>query len=136
MENIANGDLEQIYRSYIAALNDRRLDDLDRFVHDRLTYNGERWTREQYRTLLAGDIRDIPDLRYDIELLVVGSDDVASRLWFDCTPQRTFLGIDTGGRRVSFAEHVFYRFRANQIERVWSLIDTEAVRRRLLHDGA
>jgi predicted ester cyclase len=123
--------LEEIYRDYIATLNGRRFDDLDRFVHDRLTYNGEEWTRDQYKVLLAGDLQRIPDLHYEIKLLVVSSDHVACRLWFDCTPQQVFLGIDAGGRRVSFAEHVFYRFRANRIENVWSLIDTDGVRRQL-----
>jgi predicted ester cyclase len=64
---------------------------------------------------------------------VAGPDHVAARLWFDCTPQRGFLGIDVSPRRVSFAEHVFYRFRASRIEQVWSLIDTDAVRQQLLH---
>lgn len=131
-----NEALEEIYRNSVAALNDRRFADLDRFVHDRLTYNGEPWTRERYRSLLADDVSNIPDLRYDIQLLVVGSDHVACRLWFDCTPQRKFLAIDASGRRVSFAEHVFYRFRGNQIEHVWSLIDTDSIRRQLLHEGA
>ena len=126
-----NRELEETYRSYIAALNERRLDELDEFVHERLTYNGEPWSREQYRSLLAGDVRNIPDLHYDIQLLVVGPDHIACRLWFDCRPQREFLGIDASGRRVSFAEHVFYRFRASKIEHVWSLIDTDAIRRQL-----
>jgi predicted ester cyclase len=124
-------DLEDVYRAYIAALNERRLDDLDRFVHDRLTYNGEEWTREQYRARLAEDVRTIPDLHYEIRLLVPGPGHVACRLWFDCTPRRRFLGIDTGGRRVSFAEHVFYRFRDRRIEDVWSLIDADGIRRQL-----
>jgi predicted ester cyclase len=126
--------LERTYRDYIAALNDRRLDDLDRFVHDRLRYNGEDWSREAYRARLADDVRRIPDLRYRIDLLVVDGDHVACRLWFDCSPQREFLGIDVGGRRVAFAEHVFYRFRAGRIEQVWSLIDADGIRRRLSGD--
>ncbi len=127
---MGNG-LETVYRDYIDALNDRRLDDLDRFVHDRLVYNGEEWTREKYRSLLADDVRMVPDLQYDVQLLVVGADHVACRIWFDCTPQHEFLGIDAGGRRVSFAEHVFYRFRENRIDEVWSLIDVDSIRRQL-----
>jgi predicted ester cyclase len=123
--------LEQVYRSYIAALNDRRLEDLEQFVHDRLTYNDEEWTREKYRELLAADVRNIPDLHYDVRILVAGPGHVACRIWFDCTPQQRFLGIDAGGRRVSFAEHVFYRFRANRIAAVWSLIDVDGVRRQV-----
>jgi predicted ester cyclase len=37
------------YVAYIAALNERRFDDLDEFVHDRLTYNDKPITRQQYR---------------------------------------------------------------------------------------
>jgi len=123
--------LEDIYRDYIAALNGRRVEDLDRFVHDRLTYNGEEWTRDKYKALLADDLRKVPDLHYEIQLMVVQSNHVSGRLWFDCTPRQVFLGIDAVGRRVSFAEHVFYRFRANRIENVWSLIDTDGIRRQL-----
>jgi predicted ester cyclase len=126
-----NAALEEVYHRYIATLNDRRFEDLDGFVHDRLIYNGEPWSREQYQSRLADDVHNIPDLRYDIQLLVSGTDHVAARLWFDCTPQREFLGIDSHGRQVSFAEHVFYNFRANRIEQVWSVIDTDAIRSQL-----
>jgi predicted ester cyclase len=131
MERVMSGELEEVYRAYLAALNDRRLDDLDQFVHDRLVYNGAEWTRERYRSLLADDVRKIPDLHYDLQLLVAGTDQVSCRIWFDCTPQQQFLGVDASGRRVSFAEHVFYRFRANRIEEVWSLIDIDGIRRQL-----
>jgi predicted ester cyclase len=127
--------LEQVYRDYLAVLDARRLDELDRFVHDRLTYNGQAWSREDYRSRLAEDVRTIPDLRYDVELLVPGADHVACRIRFLCTPQGDFRGLPTKGRRLSFVEHVFYRFRAARIEEVWSVIDTDAVRRQLADGG-
>jgi predicted ester cyclase len=105
-EHTMSEQLEHVYRDYTAALNGRHFDRLDRFVHDRLTYNGEDWTREKYQALLADDVRKIPDLHYEIRLLVVHADQVACRLWFDCTPQQEFLGTDAAGHRVSFAEHV------------------------------
>jgi predicted ester cyclase len=123
--------LERVYRDYIAALNDRRFDDLDQFVHDELTYNGQPWSRERYQALLADDVERIPDLQYEIQLLVVGPDQVAGRQWFDGAPVGEFHGLDVRGRRVSFAEHVFYRFRANRIEQVWSLIDIDGIRAQL-----
>lgn len=121
-------ELERIYRDYIDALNDRRLEDLDEFVHDRLAYNGEAITREQYAAMLAEDARVIPDLHYDIDLLVVDDHQVSARLWFDCRPQGSFLGITVDGRRISFAEHVFYRLHEGRIDQVWSLLDKEAIR--------
>jgi predicted ester cyclase len=38
-----------------------------------------------------------------------------------------FFGLAPTGRRISFCEHVFYRFRDGRIAQVWSLIDRDAV---------
>jgi predicted ester cyclase len=126
--DVTRGQLEQVYRAYISALNDRRLDDLDTFVHDELVYNDKTITRQQYTRMIADAVHNIPDLYFDIDLCVAGDDLVACRLWFNCTPEHEFAGITPTGRRVRFAEHVFYRFRDGRIEHVWSLIDTDAVR--------
>lgn len=123
-----NGHLEELYRAYIDALNGRRLDDLDQFVHDQVVYNDRSISRQQYAQMIAEDVQNIPDLYFTVDLLVTEDDVVACRLWFDCTPEHEFAGITPTGRRVTFAEHVFYRFRDERIEQVWSLIDTNAVR--------
>ncbi|MCO1659890.1 ester cyclase [Pseudonocardia humida] len=129
-----SGDLEEVYRAYIDALNGRRLDDLDQFVHALVVYNDRTISRQQYAEMIAEDVRRIPDLHFTVDLLVTGDDVVACRLWFDCTPEHEFAGIAPTGRRVTFAEHVFYRFRDGRIERVWSLIDTDAVRDQARND--
>ncbi|GIM93854.1 ester cyclase [Paractinoplanes toevensis] len=123
--------LESIYREYLAALNERRLDDLNRFVHDELTYNGEPMTRGQYRDLIAADIEAVPDLFYDARIIVTDDTRVACRLLFSCTPQRDFLGFTPDGRRLTFAEHVFYDFRDGRIAAVSSLIDRHAIQTQL-----
>ena len=94
-----SGHLEQVYRAYLDALNSRRLGDLDQFVHDRLVYNDESISREQYAQLIAEDVQNIPDLHFAIDLCVTGDDVVACRLWFDCTPEHEFAGIAPTGRR-------------------------------------
>ncbi len=121
-------ELERVYRGYIDTLNERHFEDLDQFVHPQLVYKDAAITRDQYVAMLVDDARAIPDLHYGIDLLVVNDDLVAARLWFDCHPQGSFLGIEVDGRRMAFAEHVFYRFREGRIDRVWSLLDREAVR--------
>jgi predicted ester cyclase len=120
-------DLEARYRAYLDVLNERRLDDLEHFVRDELTYNGEPLTRKQYQDLIAADIAAIPDLVYDAHLVVASGDQVACRLVFDCTPRQEFLGFTPDGRRLVFAEHVFYRFRDGRIAAVSSLIDRAAI---------
>lgn len=124
-------NLKAIYRAYLAALNERRLDDLARYVHDELTYNGEPMTRDQYRDLIAADIAAVPDLTYDAHIVVAADDRVACRLVFTCTPQHEFLGFTPNGKRLSFAEHVFYDFREGRIAAVSSLIDRYAIQAQL-----
>ena len=120
-------DLARRYSAYLDVLNERRLDDLVHHVADELTYNGEPMTRRQYRDLIAGDIAAVPDLVFDAQVLVADDDRVACRLVFDCTPQHEFLGFTPNGRRLVFAEHVFYRFHDGRIVEVSSLIDRFAI---------
>ncbi|WP_214402666.1 ester cyclase [Pseudonocardia lacus] len=124
-------DLETRYRAYLDALNERRLDDLVGFVHDELTYNGTPMTRREYQDLLAADIAAVPDLVYDARIVVADGNRVACRLLFDCTPRSEFLGFAVDGRRLVFAEHVFYAFRDGRIAAVSSLIDRAAVEEQL-----
>lgn len=128
---MTNAPLDGIYRAYLDALNDRRLDDLVHYVHDELTYNGDTMTRTQYQALIAADIAAIPDLTFDAHIIVADDDRVACRIVFDCTPQNEFLGFSPNGRRLSFAEHVFYHFRDGRIASVSSLIDRFAIQEQL-----
>jgi predicted ester cyclase len=116
-------DLEAVYRGYLDALNERRLDDLVHYVRDELTYNGEPMTRRQYQDLIAADISAIPDLVFDARIVVTDGERVACRLVFECTPQDEFLGFTPSGDRLRFAEHVFYQFHEGRIAAVSSLID-------------
>jgi steroid delta-isomerase-like uncharacterized protein len=126
--------LEVVYRAYLAALNERRFDDLAEFVHDELTYNGSPLTRAGYRDLLAADAGAIPDLHYDARIVVASGDRVACRLLFECTPRRPFLGFTPNGERLSFAEHVFYDFRDGRIAAVTSMIDRYSIQAQLAAD--
>jgi predicted ester cyclase len=84
-----------------------------------------------YRDMLERDFDDIPDLYFSIRMLISDPPHLASRLGFDCTPRGMFLGLDVGGRRVSFTENVFYEFRREKIREVWSVIDKAAIEAQL-----
>ncbi len=104
---------------------------LDEFVAEDVLYNGERVGLSGYRGMLEGNYRGIPDLRFAVELLVCNPPYVASRLAFDCSPTGQFLGLAVNGRRVRFAENVFYRYRTGRISEVWSVIDKAAIEAQL-----
>ena len=88
-----------------------------------------------YREMLKRDFREIPDLHFDIQLLVCEPPRIASRLGFNCTPKGSFLGLEVIGRKVSFAENVFYKFDERKISAVWSIIDKAAIERQLWAGG-
>ena len=124
-------DLSDVYRGYIECLNRQDWATLGRFVDDDVTYNGECIGVSGYRAMLERDFREIPDLRFDIALLVAQPPMIASRLQFDCSPKGTFLGLAVDGKKVAFTENVFYAFRDGKIRQVWSVIDKSAIEAQL-----
>jgi predicted ester cyclase len=120
-----------IYRNYIACLNGQDWPRLGQFVHDEVRRNGKPFGLANYRAMLQRDFEEIPDLRFDVRLLVTEPPYVASRLFFDCRPKGAFLGLPINGRRVTFAENVFYEFRDCRIVEVWSVIDKAAIEAQL-----
>ena len=124
-------NLSDIYRNYIACLNQQDWPKLEQFVHDEVSYNGQRFGIGGYREMLQKDFDDIPDLSFTIQLLISDPPYIASRLGFDCTPKGTFLGLHVNGKSVSFTENVFYEFRGEKIWHVWSVIDKAAIEAQL-----
>jgi predicted ester cyclase len=124
--------LEATYRGYLACLNAQDWASLGRFVADDARRNGEFLGLAGYRAMLEADFRAIPDLKFVIELLAVDPPYVAARLRFDCRPRGEFMGLPVNGRRVTFAENVFYRFEEGKIAEVWSVIDKAAIEAQLL----
>ena len=115
---MTDADLESCYRAYLAALNERRLDDLVHYVQDELSHSGETMTRRQYQDLIAADITAIPDLVFDARIIVASG----------------VLGFSPNGERICFAEHVFYHFRDGRIAAVSSVIDRPAIEAQLRPD--
>jgi predicted ester cyclase len=124
---MTEAELAAIYRDYIACLNAQDWPRLGLFVAHDVVHNGRAFGLAGYRQMLENDYRDIPDLRFQVELLTCDPPNVAARLAFDCTPAGQFQGLAVDGRRVRFAENVFYEFRDGKIAQVWSLIDKAAI---------
>ena len=126
-----SADLADLYCNYIACLNRQDWPTLGRFVHEDVAHNARPLGLSGYRAMLERDFREIPDLRFDIALLISDPPRIAARLQFDCTPIGTFLGLPVNGRRVSFCENVFYEFGNDRIRQVWSVIDKAAIEAQL-----
>ncbi|AHL76274.1 ester cyclase [Stutzerimonas stutzeri] len=120
-------EITDCYRGYIACLNSRNWPELERFVHDEVLYNGKFVGLGGYRQMLEGDVQAIPDLQFNIGLLIAEPPHVAAQLRFACTPIGELFGYAVNGKRVAFIENVFYEFGEGKIRSVWSVIDKAAV---------
>lgn len=128
---MAGTDLATLYRGYIACLNGQDWSRLGQFVDGDVHYNGKRVGLSGYRAMLEKDFAEIPDLQFHIDLLLCDPPSIASRLQFECTPKAMFFGLPVNGRKVTFAENVFYEFRDERIWNVWSVIDKAAIEAQL-----
>ena len=128
---MASTSLSDLYRAYIDCLNRRDWEQLGRYVDDEVEYNGRPLELSGYRDMLVKDFEDIPDLRFNVQLLACSPPLVAARLAFKCSPKGKFLGLNVNGRVVSFAENVFYEFKLSKIVSVWSVIDKAAIEAQL-----
>ena len=100
---MTKADLSDIYRDYIACLNKQDWPRLEQFVHDEVCYNGQRIGILGYREMLESDFYEMPDLYFDIQLLISDPPYIASRLSFDGSLNGRLLGLDVNGKKVSFA---------------------------------
>ncbi|WP_175688321.1 ester cyclase [Burkholderia anthina] len=128
---MAEADLATRYRAYIDCLNRQDWAALGEHVADNVIHNDRPLGLSGYRALLEQDFRNIPDLHFDIRLLVCEPPRVACRLRFACAPKGTFMGLAVDGTRVTFAENVFYEFHDGKIRQVWSVIDKAAIEAQL-----
>lgn len=128
---MTDAELASVYKDYIACLNAQNWTKLGHFVADDVEHNGSVLGLQGYRKMLENDFAEIPDLQFNVEMLVVEPPNIVSRLRFKCSPSASFLGLRINGRTVSFAENVFYEFRGAKIARVWSVIDKAAIEAQL-----
>ncbi|MBM9485626.1 ester cyclase [Pseudomonas sp. ICBG1301] len=124
-------ELTDLYNGYIDCLNRQDWAHLGDFVAPDVTYNATVVGLAGYRAMLERDFREIPDLVFRIQLLVVDPPRVASRLNFNVHPRGEFFGLPINGKQVVFDENVFYEVDNGRFAHVWSVIDKAAVERQL-----
>lgn len=123
--------LYDIYARYIDCLNAQDWSRLGDFVSDDVVHNGRRLRLGGYQDMLVKDFEQIPDLHFEVALVICEGLHLAARLHFDVCPRGEFMGLEVNGRRVSFTENVFYRFADDKIVEVWSVIDKAAIEAQL-----
>ncbi|MDR2184848.1 MAG: ester cyclase [Treponema sp.] len=135
---VTKPDLSSVYRDYTACLNRQDWPKPEGFVAAHVQYNDREIGLPAYRKMPERDFYAIPDLHFNVQLLISGAPCIAARLSFACSPKGEFLGLAVNGKKVFFTENVFYKFREEKITAVWPLIDKAAVEAQACpgaHDG-
>lgn len=124
--------LQAFYRAYIDCLNRQDWDELGRYVANDAKHNGRPFGLSGYRSMLIKNFEDIPDLLFVIDRLACEPPLIAARLMFNCSPTGHFLGLKINGRRISFAENVFYEVKGGKIADVFSVIDKAEIENQIV----
>ncbi|MEY3037942.1 MAG: hypothetical protein RL143_509 [Pseudomonadota bacterium] len=124
MDNLTRDQLKEVYLGYIDCINNRRFGELDKYLCEDVSRNGELLGLSGYIAMLENDYVMIPDLYFKVDLLVFESPYVVSRIHFQCSPIDGFLGFKFSGNQAEFFENVIYQFKGGRISNVMSAIDT------------
>ena len=124
-------DLRALYHAYIDAANNREFDRIRDYTHDPMSTNGVPVTQDEMIADFRGHTEAIPDLRWEIQDLVIEGDRIAARLLDTGTPAKEWLGLAPTGVTVTFVECAFYEIRDGRIAASWYMMDADSVRQQL-----
>ncbi len=132
MSDLDADELRAFLNRYVRALNDRDVEELAVVVADELVHNGERMTRRQWWEGPVGEhLAAVPDQRWTVQDVVIAGDRIVVRYKDSGTPTGCWIGLAPTGAQITFREYVFYTVRAGRITEVWSVYDSEIIRRQL-----
>ena len=113
---VSRTDLADLYRDYIACLNKQDWPILGRFVHDEVHHNCRRIRLAGYREMLERDFLEIPDLHFNIQLLISDPPYVASScLEFDCSPEGRIPAVCKNVREFLLLRMYFMNLRMKRL---------------------
>lgn len=124
-------DLRAFYDRYIAALNDRDFDVMDKFIHEEVTLNGKPATRDDILTVLRDEAGSVPDLHWVLTNLIIDGDRLGARLVNTGTPAREFVGVKPTGKSFEVTEYAVYQVIDGRFKHMAAIHDAEEVKRQL-----
>jgi predicted ester cyclase len=128
---MCDSDLREFYLRYIAELNAHRFDQMDEFIDDRTTLNGEPATRDDLIAVQKADVAAVPDLHWELQELLFDGDRLAARLVNTGTPVKEWLGVEPTGASFKITEYAIYQVRNGRFVHMTALHDAAEMLRQL-----
>ncbi|KAI1761810.1 hypothetical protein GGR53DRAFT_468952 [Hypoxylon sp. FL1150] len=122
-------------RAWADCVNEKRWDDLDRYMCATYNQNGTDYTpaswaarvREQVAPALGGDVR----INEDSIMVDEEAQCAALSMWFRFRPKEPLLGFEPTGRDVWLVEHGFVWFHEGKLARALFVVNTDHMRSQL-----
>jgi predicted ester cyclase len=86
-------------------------------------------SRESYKQFFVAWGRAFPDMRFTIDLVAAGEDEVTVWFTIGATHRGPFMGLEATGRPVLFTGKVTYRMADGRIAETWLTPDTTTLLR-------
>ena len=124
-------DLRDFYDRYIAALNARDFDVMDKFIHDEVTLNGKSVAREDILAVQRDEAGSVPDLHWVLTKLIIDGHRLGAQLVNTGKPTRPFVGVEPSGKSFEVTEYAVYEVIDGRFKHMAAIHDAEEVRRQL-----
>jgi steroid delta-isomerase-like uncharacterized protein len=119
------------YLQYVAALDGRELDKMDQFIADEVMLNGTPGRREDVVADMRSILDAVPDMRWEVDEVLIDRDRIAVRARNTGTPQKQWLGVPASGKSFAIVEYAIYRVRDGRFVEMTNLHDSADILRQL-----
>ncbi|MTD53099.1 ester cyclase [Amycolatopsis pithecellobii] len=128
---MSDNELRGFYLRYLEQLNAHKFDQMDEFIDERTTLNGEPATRDDLIAVQKADVDAVPDLHWELKELLFDGDRLAARLINTGTPVKEWLGVPPSGASFEIVEFAIYQVRNGRFVHMTALHDAGELLRQL-----
>jgi predicted ester cyclase len=128
---VTDNDLRGWYMRYAEALNAHEFDGMDEFINDEVLLGGVPGTRDDVVNALKGIVDAVPDIRWEVDELLIDRDGIAVRAINTGTPAREWLGVPPSGASFKIVEYAIYKVKDGRFVQMTNLHDSAEMQRQL-----
>jgi len=128
---MSDTELKRWYMEYVAALDGRQLDKMDKFIADEVTLNGYPGARSDVVADMRSILDAVPNMHWEVKELLFDRDRIAVRAVNTGTPEKEWLGIPPTGKSFEVIEYAIYKVRDGRFVEMTNLHDSADILRQL-----
>ncbi|KAI0138504.1 SnoaL-domain-containing protein [Hypoxylon sp. NC0597] len=130
------GDIEATYRSIINCINERRWEDLPRYIHSRFVKDGQDITPESYAAEIKSQGGKVELIVDALSVDRASHQRLGATVLVRYTPDRDNKDAEVVGRTISFMEQHFVWCAERKLSKILTLADRDELQRQLSNPEA